>query len=94
MKNWFVTKILQWLGRKLDGKKTYAGGVGKALVGFGTIITGIVGMLGIMFPDQGLPEMDIDNALALIGAGVYAISSGVSSIGVGHKIEKAGNAQI
>lgn len=89
MKDFFLTKILKYIGKKADGYKTYAGATGKALAGLGTLITGIIGVLGIIFPDQGLPKMEIEPALALISAGVFAISSGLSSYGVGKKLDKA-----
>ena len=90
MNNFILVRIIRLLGEKMDGKKTYAGAIGKALVGLGTLISGIVGLLGIVFPDQGLPKMELEPALGLISAGVYAMSSGLSSYGVGKKIEKSG----
>ena len=90
MKDFFLTKILQYFGRKCDGYKTYAGAAGKALTGLGTLITGVLGVLGVMFPDQpNLPKMDINAAFGLIGAGAFAISSGLASYGVGKKLDKA-----
>ena len=88
MKDWFFVKILQWVGQKMDGKKTYAGSAGKVLIGIGPLIAGIVGLLGIAFPDQGLPQMDIDKALGLIAGGFYAMSSGLQGAGVAHKMDK------
>jgi len=80
---------LTYVAKKLDGKKTMIGVTGKALTGAGTIIAGTVGLAGTLWPDSGLPPMDQDKALAMIGAGAYAISSAFSSIGVAGKIEKA-----
>jgi TctA family transporter len=94
MKDFFLTKILQYLSRRFDGYKTYAGAAGKALAGLGTLISGIIGLIGIAFPDQGLPQMDIQSALGLIGAGAFAISSGLSSYGVGKKLDKAADQRI
>jgi uncharacterized membrane protein len=90
MKNFIFTRILKWIGGRMNGYKTYAGATGKALAGIGTLIAGVIGLIGIAFPDQGLPKMEMEPALGLISAGVYAISSGLSSYGVGKKIEKAG----
>jgi hypothetical protein len=81
--------VLRFLGRKLDGKKTYLGAAGKILTGFTGIATGIVGIIGIMYPDFGFPVMDIEISLASISGGFYAISSGFQGIGIGHKIEKS-----
>jgi len=89
MKNFILMRLLKYAGGKLDGKKTYAGGIGKILVGLGTMISGIVALIGIAFPDQGLPAMDLETALGLIAGGFYAISSGLEGIGIGHKIEKS-----
>jgi TctA family transporter len=94
MKDFFLTKILQYLSRRFDGYKTYAGAAGKALAGLGTLISGIIGLIGIAFPDQGLPQMDIQSALGLIGAGAFAISSGLSSYGVGKKLDKAADQRV
>ena len=88
MKNWLINKILGYTGRKLDGKKTYFGGAGKILVGISTIIAGVVGLLGTMFPDQGLPAMEYEVAISTMVAGFYAVSSGLEGIGIGHKLEK------
>ncbi|MDD2319158.1 MAG: hypothetical protein PHO83_03810 [Geobacteraceae bacterium] len=74
MKNWLLNKVLGWIGKKLDGYKTKIGGVGLILIG-------AAGMIGRVFPDQGLPEMDVDSAVASIAAGVAAL-------GLGHKAEK------
>ena len=90
MKDFILTRILKWIGGRLDGYKTYAGAAGKALTGLGTLITGVLGVLGVMFPDQpNLPKMDINAAFGLIGAGAFAISSGLASYGVGKKLDKA-----
>jgi len=89
MKNWLINKILGYAGRKLDGRKTYFGGAGKILAGVATMITGLVGLIGHIFPDQGLPAMEYETAAATIGAGFYAAASGLEGIGIGHKIEKS-----
>ena len=84
---------LTYLAKKLDGKKTLIGVAGKALTGVSTIIAGLVGLAGNLWPDSGLPAMDQEAALAMIGAGAYAISSAFSSLGVAHKIEKVGGTE-
>lgn len=88
MKDWCFARILKWIGQKMEGKKTYAGAIGKGLVGIGPLIAGIVGLIGIAFPDQGLPDMEIETALGMITAGCYAISSGLASLGLGKKLDK------
>jgi len=89
MKDFILVRILRLLGARMDGYKTYAGAIGKVLAGVGTLISGIIGLIGIAFPDQGLPKMEMESALALISAGVFAMSSGLASYGVGKKFEKA-----
>ena len=74
MKNLLFRKLLGLLGRKLDGYKTKVGGVGLVLVGF-------IGLVALVFPDQGLPQMDIDTALT-------TIASGFAVLGLGGKAEK------
>ena len=80
---------LAYVAKKLDGKKTLIGAAGKALTGVATIITGIVSLAGNLWPESGLPAMDQDAALGMIGVGAFAISSAFTSLGVAHKIEKA-----
>jgi len=94
MKDFILKRILQWIGSRMDGYKTYAGAAGKALAGIGTIISGIIGIIGVIFPDQGLPQMDIETALGLIGAGAFAVSSGLASYGVGKKLDKASDQRV
>jgi hypothetical protein len=89
MQSFFLTRFLRYLGDKTSGYKTYAGAAGKAVAGIGSIVTGTLGLLGIAYPDQGLPDMDADKAWALIVAGFYAVSSGLGTVGVGAKLEKA-----
>lgn len=84
---------LKYLAAKLDGKKTLIGAAGKALIGVSTMITGLVGLAGTLWPDTGLPAMDQEAALGMIGAGGYAISSAFTSVGVAHKVVKSGGSQ-
>lgn len=74
MKNFFLTKILGWIAIRLDGYKTTIGGVG-------LIITGVLGILGNMFPDQNLPVMSYEQAFA-------TLASGFTVLGIGGKLEK------
>lgn len=56
---WMKARILKFglglLGQKLDGYKAKSAGVA-------FMILGLVGYIGIMFPDQGLPEMTVVEA--------------------------------
>lgn len=74
MKFFFLSKLLAFLGRKTDGYKTKVGGVG-------LILTGLVGLLGHLYPDQGLPTMELESVFTTISAGFVAI-------GLGGKAEK------
>lgn len=77
MTEFILVKMFKFVGKKLDGYKTIIGGVG-------FILTGILGIIRIMFPDLTfLPDMDIESALA-------SISAGITAIGLGGKIQKAG----
>jgi hypothetical protein len=75
MGNLVIGKLIKWLAGRLDGYKTIIGGVG-------LILSGLLGLIGYMFPDQGFPAMDIEDILATI-AGGFAV------LGVGGKLEKA-----
>lgn len=90
MKNWLFSKLLPYAGKKLDGKKTFFGGAGKVLSGIATMLVGVVGILGNMFPDQGLPNMTYLEASGAISAGIVVASDGLQGIGLGHKLEKMG----
>lgn len=74
MKNFLLNKLLAFIAGKLNGYKT-------KIAAAGFILTALVGCLGKLFPDQGLPEMDWDT----IGSN---FSGGMALLGVGHKLEK------
>jgi hypothetical protein len=74
MKNFFLTKILQYIGSKFDGKKTLFAGIG-------SILWGLVGLIGIIFPDQKLTEQTLEESMAYIFAGLGAL-------GIGSKLQK------
>lgn len=74
MKYFFLDKLLRYGAGKLDGYKTIIGGVG-------LILGGLVGLLGHLFPDQGLPQQDLETAFTTMAAGFVAL-------GLGGKAEK------
>ncbi|MDD4081847.1 MAG: hypothetical protein PHD05_00535 [Sphaerochaetaceae bacterium] len=74
MGNLLIKKLIQFLGAKFDGYKTKA-------TGLSAILLGLVGLLGYAFPDQNLPQVDIEYALG-------AIALGGSVLGNGGKQEK------
>ncbi len=73
-----ITSLLGILGQKTDGYKTKIGGVG-------LILTSLVGLLGLLYPDQGLPQMGIEAVIA-------SFSAGMTVLGLGGKAEKLKNA--
>ena len=87
-----MNKIIIWLIRlaasSLDGKKTYIGAGGQMLSGIGIMITGIVGALGTLYPDTGLPSLELEVAGTTIGGGAYMVSSGFKSFGQRNAISK------
>lgn len=88
MRGVIMTKLLQFLGKRLDGRKTFIGGLGLILTGIPPIIYGILGILGIMFPDQNLPQVEIEQAWENILMGSGSISLGFGALGLGGKAEK------
>lgn len=73
--NWIVTRFLGYLGRRLDGYKTKIGGLG-------LILSGLVGLINLMFPDTvPFPPMDLESA-------VTNIAGGFAVLGIGGKLEK------
>ena len=74
MKNWIALRALKWAAKKLDGYKTIIGGIG-------LILSGVVGLIGLLWPDTGLPPMELEQALTTISGGLVAI-------GIGHKGDK------
>ena len=74
MKYFLLDKLLRFIGKRLDGYKTKIGGVG-------LMLTGLLGLLGHVYPDQGLPHMEIGTALV-------TLSSGMAALGLGGKAEK------
>lgn len=75
IKGRLIGGVLGFVGKKLDGKKTYIGAIG-------LILTGIVGLIGYIVPDAELPRMEVEVAIS-------TISAGIAAMGIGHKVEKA-----
>ncbi len=73
-KGFFINQALGWTAGKLDGYKTKIGGTG-------LILAAIVGLIGQMFPDTGLPKTDIDTIM-------MQFSMGFVAWGLGGKAEK------
>lgn len=74
MKGFFFKKATGYAGKKLDGYKTIIGGVG-------LILTGIVGVIGNIFPDSGLPAPEFEFIMGQFSLGFVAL-------GLGGKAEK------
>ena len=77
MKYLITEKVIGFVARKFDGKKTLIGGVGM-------ILLGLVGLLGHFWPDMGLPVMEFDAAAGYVVGGFAAL-------GLGGKLEKLTN---
>ena len=75
MKYFITEKVVKFIARKFDGKKTLIGGIGM-------ILLGLIGIVGCVWPDLGMPAMDFENAAGLI-------VGGFSVLGVGGKLQKA-----
>ncbi len=74
--NWILSKGIRFIGGKLDGYKTKIGGVG-------LILTGIIGIINMMWPDTvpALPPIELEQIIGYIGGGFVAL-------GIGGKMEK------
>jgi hypothetical protein len=68
--------LLNYLGKRMNGYKGYIGGAG-------LILLGVVGFIGNMFPDLGLPKMEPERAWE-------SISLGLGVMGIRHGIAKRG----
>jgi hypothetical protein len=84
-----VSTALGYAGKKMDGKKTIGGAAGKMLIGLSVMGAGAVGILSLVFPDQGLPGMSLEASLASLSLGFYGFCDGLQGIGVAHKFVKA-----
>ena len=74
LRNWGLDKVTGYVGRKTEGYKTKAGGVGLFLLG-------IVGIMGHIWPDVGLPVQEWD---IIVGE----LAGGLAAFGIGGKIER------
>lgn len=74
-KNFFVTQILKWTGKKLSGKKMYIAGAGYFCVLVISLIKG-------MFPEQEYMLTDVSTS-------IKNFSNAMAVVGGGHKVEKA-----
>ncbi len=75
MKNWALTQILRWIGKKLSGKKMYIAGVGYFCVLIISIIKGMFPESEFMLTDVSTSIKNFSNAMAVVGGG--------------HKVQKA-----
>lgn len=83
--------MLTWL----DGKKTQLGGIIKLLTGIATILATIAALITkYVDPTSEVGQISIDAAMAALLTAIYMIGQGLSTIGLGHKLEKARTAQI
>jgi hypothetical protein len=74
MKNLFLGILFKFIGKKLDGYKTKIGGIV-------SILTGILGIIGNIWPDLTTVQLSTETSLGFIAAGFTAL-------GLGGKLEK------
>ena len=74
MKNFILTKLLRYVGKRMNGHKTQFAGVG-------FILFGIIGIIGVMYPDTKIVELSLEQSLT-------AIISGLAALGLGGKLDK------
>ena len=74
MKNFILTRLLRYIGKRLDGHKTKFAGVG-------SILYGILGIFGIMFPDSKVVDLSLEQAIGIL-------LGGLAVLGLGGKVEK------
>ena len=77
MKNFILTKLLRYVGKRMDGHKTQFAGIG-------SILFGILGIIGVMYPDSKIVDLTIEQALT-------AIIGGLAALGLGGKLDKVKN---
>lgn len=70
-------KVVKFIAHKFDGKKTIVGGLGM-------ILLGLLGILGDIWPDLGMPAMKFDQAAQMVVGG-FAV------LGIGGKLQKSIN---
>jgi len=84
---WMKAKILGFVlglvGQKLDGKKVY-------LAGAAFMLLGVVGVIGSMFPDQGLPKMEVAESWSYMASGWALIAGRNTAQKLLDKIETKG----
>lgn len=85
---YLIAKLLPWLARKFDGKKTTIGGVSGILLGLSIILSAVVGLVGYLYPDLGLPQMDVDTFIATLVTGWASVAAGFATLGIGGKVDK------
>jgi hypothetical protein len=87
--NRFVFKVVEMFAPKLlDGYKTKVGAVGMILLGLVLCLYSVVGMIGGLFPDQGLPTMTLDEGFTLLAIGWGIVTVGYTALGIGGKMDK------
>lgn len=77
MKYFITEKVVKFIAHKFDGKKTLIGGLGM-------ILLGLIGVIGNIWPDLGMPKMEFEQAAGMI-------VGGFSVLGIGGKLQKTIN---
>ncbi len=74
MKDLILNFLFKFIGKKLDGYKTKIGGIV-------SILMGILGIIGVIWPDLTTVHLSTETSLGFIAAGFTAL-------GLGGKLEK------
>ena len=75
MQNWIITKILSFIGQKLNGYKT-------KISGLGFFLLALLGGIRVIFPDQTqFPDIGYQGVIA-------AASTGMAAFGIAGKADK------
>jgi hypothetical protein len=88
MKSFLINRAAYFLAKKLDGHKTRISGVGTIIAGVAMTATGVLQLLGALYPEMGFEGSTPADAVETIIFGIGIITGGGGIIGVGHKLEK------
>jgi hypothetical protein len=80
--DWIIKTSIGLVFKKLDGYRTTIGAIG-------SILCGIVGLIGHFYPDSGLTDMDVEVALGFIIFGWGGLWGIGGKLEKGNKIAKA-----
>lgn len=80
---------INYLARKMEGKKTYFAAGVLMLLGAAQICISAAGLIGNMYQDVGAPVVDMDQAFTGLREGAAMFGAGLGFLGIGRKIQKS-----